>query len=396
MFRSIGFSSGATAWTRGLNRPADVTLASTRLRSVEIIPIGIPLDVPTRISTRTLTRREYVVVRVADGTGVVGTGYTYVGTTGALAMARFIADVIEPILVGAPAYGPARPWQAVYREILLLGRRGLALRAMSAVDIALWDLLGQTLGVPLYLLLGGIRDAVPAYASGGYYRSGDALENVAAEMERYKARGFTDFKIKVGGAPFAVDVERVRVARETIGPDARLALDANNAWRFVDDAVRFGRAVEPFQPWWLEEPLPPDDLPGHAQVARQLSIPVALGEIHATRWDFRDMFAERVFSIVQPDAGVVGGISEWLTVAHTAETFSVAVAPHWNANVHVHLAGAVDGCLTVEYFAPEEDIFNFERLVADPLAPTNGLIPIPDRPGLGIVFDKNAIQRFRL
>lgn len=371
-------------------------LEGTRIRSVEAVPIGVPLDVPIRIATRLITTREYVLVRIEADDGTVGTGYTYVGTSGAHATTRFIDDVIGPMLVGGPAFGPARLWHAIYREALLLGRRGLALRAMSAVDIALWDLLGQTVGVPLYLLLGGVRDAVPAYASGGYYRPGDPLDNVAAELERYKALGFSDFKIKVGGAPFAVDVARVRVARDTIGPDARLALDANNAWRFADEAVRFGRAVERFDPWWLEEPLSPDDLPGLAEVARRLPIPIASGEIHATRWDFREMIADRVCSIIQPDAGVVGGITEWLTVARTAETFGIAVAPHWNANVHVHLAGAIDGCLTVEYFAMEEDVFNFERLVSDRLVPTNGQIPIPKRAGHGIVFDERAIASFRL
>jgi L-alanine-DL-glutamate epimerase-like enolase superfamily enzyme len=373
-----------------------LALPGAKIRSVEVIPVGIPLDVPTRMATRLLTTREYVLVRVEADNGATGTGYTYVGTSGARATAQFTADVLRPLLVGTPAYGPGRSWQAIYSETLLLGRRGLALRAMSAVDIALWDLLGQTVGVPLYLLLGGLRDEVPAYASGGYYRPGDPMENVAAELERYQALGFTDFKIKVGGAPFNVDVERVRVARETIGPDARLALDANNAWRSADDAVRFGRAVEVYQPWWLEEPLSPDDLAGHAAIARQLPIPIATGEIHATRWDFRDILAERICSIIQPDAGVIGGISEWLKVAHAAETFNIPVAPHWNANVHVHLAGAVDGCLTVEYFAPAEDIFNFERLLTQRLAPANGHIRIPDRPGLGMVFDDAAIERFRL
>jgi L-alanine-DL-glutamate epimerase-like enolase superfamily enzyme len=372
------------------------SLSDTRIKSIEVIPVGVPLAVPTRIATRLLTTREYMIVRIEADDGTVGTGYTYAGTAGARALSQFTRDLIEPLLVGGHAYGPTRSWSTIYDETLLLGRRGLALRALSAVDIALWDLLGRAVGQPLYLLLGGVRDEVPAYASGGYYKPGDALKNVAAEIERYAKLGFTDFKIKVGGAPLAEDVARVRVARETIGPLGRLALDANNAWRWVDDALRFGRAVEKYDPWWLEEPLSPDDLAGHAEIARRLSFPVATGEMHATRWDFAEMIAARACAILQPDAGVIGGISEWLKVAHAAEAFGIPVAPHWNANVHVHLAGAVDGCLTVEYFALEEDIFNFERLLGERLAPANGRIRIPDRPGLGLSFDEQSIASFRL
>jgi L-alanine-DL-glutamate epimerase-like enolase superfamily enzyme len=126
-----------------------LALPGVKIRSVEVIPVGIPLDVPTRMATRLLTTREYVLVRVEADNGATGTGYTYVGTSGARATAQFTTDVLRPLLVGTPAYGPGRSWQAIYSETLLLGRRGLALRAMSAVDIALWDLLGQTVGLPL-------------------------------------------------------------------------------------------------------------------------------------------------------------------------------------------------------------------------------------------------------
>jgi L-alanine-DL-glutamate epimerase-like enolase superfamily enzyme len=366
------------------------------VRAVSAIPIAVPLAVPTRIATREVLAREYVVVVVSTDDGAVGVGYTYTGTTGARLVAGLIDDYFSPRVVGQPALGPERFWTALYQEVLLIGRRGLVLRALSALDVALWDLLGQVTGRPLYQLLGGHRDAVPAYASGGYYRPGDALQNVERELGRYRDLGFTDFKIKVGGAPFELDVDRVRLARETVGPRARLALDANNAWTLPSDALRFARAVERYEPWWLEEPLPPDDIEGHALVAAALDWPVATGEIHSSRWDFRQLIERRAADILQPDAGVLGGVGEWMRVAHAAATFDLPVAPHWHADLHAHLAAAVPNALTVEYFLLEEDIYNLERVFAERLRPKDGMIPLPQRPGLGIVVDRAALDRYRI
>jgi L-alanine-DL-glutamate epimerase-like enolase superfamily enzyme len=191
------------------------------------------------------------------------------------------------------------------------------------------------------------------------------------------------------------DVARVRTARQTIGPDARLALDANNAYATPAEALQASRAFEEFDIWWLEEPLSPDDVTGHAEIRQRSSIPIATGEIEATRWGFRDLLAAGAADILQADAGVAGGISEWRRIAHTAASFNVPVAPHWHANLHTPLVAATHNCLTVEYFPLQSGIFNFERIVAERLAPANGCIPVPDRPGIGVVLDQRAVQRYR-
>ncbi|MDP8922978.1 MAG: mandelate racemase/muconate lactonizing enzyme family protein [Chloroflexota bacterium] len=370
--------------------------ANPIVRSVEAIPVAVPLNVPTRIATREVRAREFVLVEVRTEDGQAGVGYTYTGTSGARLLAGLIDEYFAPRMVGQPALAPERVWAQLFQELLLIGRRGFLLRALSAVDIALWDLAGQVANLPLYRLLGGYRDSVPAYASGGYYRPGDPLAEIEREMGRYKDLGFSDFKMKVGGAPLDVDVQRVRVARETIGPVARLGLDANNAWRTPSEALKFARAVERYEPWWLEEPLLPDDVEGHAQIAAALEWPVATGEIHSTRWDFRQLIERRAADILQPDAGVLGGVGEWMRVAHAAATFDLPVAPHWHADVHAQLVAAVPNGLTVEYFLLEEDIYNFERLLAERLRPKDGVIPLPDRPGVGLVLDRDAVGRFRI
>ena len=169
------------------------------------------------------------------------------------------------------------------------------------------------------------------------------------------------------------------------------------AWRWPYEAIRFARAVEDCDIWWLEEPLSPEDIAGHADIARTLEMPVATGEIHATRWDFRALIEQQAADILQPDAGVLGGITEWLKVAHTAASFNLPVAPHWHANVHVHLAAAVANCLTVEYFVLEQDVYNFERLVTSEtrLRPQDGQLPLPTAPGLGVTLDAQAITRWQ-
>ena len=369
-----------------------------KITAVTPTTVSVPIDRPTAIATRALGSREYVLVTVETDEGLSGVGFTYAGTVGGESTAAFVSAALAPLLVGADAALIGRHWAAMYQEVLLTGRRGAALRAISAVDTALWDLLGKATGMPLARLLGAVADEVPAYASGGYYRPGDPLEHIREEMTFYRERGFTDYKIKVGGVALAADVERVRAAREAIGPEGRLALDANNAWRWPHDAVRFARAVEEYDIWWLEEPLSPEDIRGHAEIARTLEMPVATGEIHATRWDFQALIEACSADILQPDAGVLGGVSEWMKVAHTAASANLPVAPHWHANLHVHLAAAADNCITVEYFALDTDIFNFERLLTPEtrLAPSGGMLPVPQRPGLGVEFDPEAVARWRV
>lgn len=381
------------------DRPAEDPSAgggAGRVRAVTVTPFAIPLGSPVRWATREVAAREYVIVQVHGDRGATGVGYAYAGRHAARPLAAFVEDVIAPRLVGLPEDAPSRAWDDLFHETLLVGRRGWALRAISAVDNALWDLLGQVTGKPLANLLGGTNDRVPAYASGGYYRDGDPLRNIEREIARYLELGFTDVKVKVGGAPVEVDVQRVERVRELIGPAGRVALDANNAWRSPHEAIRFARRVEHCDPWWLEEPLPPDDVAGHAVVAAALDMPVATGEIHSTRWDFRQLIESRAADILQPDAAVVGGVSEWIKVAHTASSFGLQVAPHWHQDVHVHLAAAVDNCLAVEWFDQEQDIVNVDRFLATPLRAHDGVLRVPDRPGLGLDIDWDAIERYRI
>ena len=363
-----------------------------RIVSVRAVAVNLPLRRPVAFSTRRLESREFVLVRIETADGIEGIGYTYGG--------RLIATAIEvnlaSRLLGQPAGAIEALWRSMYQETLLLGRRGAVLRAISAVDIALWDILGKRASLPLYRLLGGERSRVPTYFSGGYHREGETIDDIAAEAGRAVAGGYDSMKIKVGLAPVQQDLDRIRIVREVLGPDRRLALDANNAWPTAADALPVIRAMEAYAPWWIEEPLSPDDLAGHARLAADLLTPIATGEIEATRWGFLALIEAKAADILQPDACVVGGVTEWIKVAHLAAAHGIAVAPHWNADVHAHLAAATPNCSVVEYFDVHEDVYNFDLVLAEHLTLTDGWINVPDRPGVGLILDEAAIDRYRI
>src|SRR5262245_12927146 len=211
---------------------------------------------------------------------------------------------------------------------------------------------------------------------------------------------FTDHKIKVGGLPVEQDAARVAAASEAIGGRGRLALDANNAYRTVDGALRAARAFEraagPNGLWWFEEPLSPENIAGHAELARILETPVATGEIHQTRWEFAQLINCHAADVLQPDAGVLGGVTEWLRVAHAADAFGFQVAPHWHANLHAHLAAAVPNALAIEHFDLGKDIYNFERLLTEQsrLHVRDGAAHLSDRSGIGVEFDEATVARY--
>jgi L-alanine-DL-glutamate epimerase-like enolase superfamily enzyme len=368
------------------------------IAQVSAITVRIPVTVPTAISTRSLQHREYTLVTVTDSDGVTGTGYTYAGTSAGAWVTRAVNELLAPHARGKPARGISDLYTQLAQEYLLVGRRGGLIRALSALDIALWDLLGQTTGVSLRGLLGSARSTVPAYASGGYYRPGDPLQSIREEVARQRARGFSDYKMKVGGVALREDEARVATAREALGPGGRLALDANNAYRSVAEAIKAADAFAPHDIWWFEEPLLPDDIDGHAQLAARGPIPIATGEIEATAWGFGHLLRARAAHIHQTDACVCGGVGEWLKAAHAAAAFGVQVAPHWHHNLHAQLAAAVSNGLVVEYFALEEGVYNFEELVeaATRMVVVDGVVQLGDLPGVGFRYDQDAVDRYTI
>lgn len=359
---------------------------------VESLLIRIPLHRPVLLAHQTFGAREFNVVRVRTDEGFVGIGYA---RGGPLVQAAVELE-LKPLLLQRDPLASEERWAEAYAATALVGRRGAMLRALSAVDIALWDVKAKVLGLPLFRLLGAEQTSVPAYVSGGYYREGQTLEELSAEMAGYVERGFRAVKIRVGRLDWRADLARVAAVREAIGDDVELIVDANQGYATVDDALLAARAFAEHGVRWLEEPLGPDDLDGSARVAAAGMLSVAIGEVSSTRWEFRDIIERHAADILQPDVTVVGGISEWLKVAALASAFGLPLAPHYFTEVHSHLVAATPNAITVEYFYPDADIISFDALLVEPLEPRDGRIELSERPGVGLDLREDTLAGHRV
>ncbi|HEY0294601.1 MAG TPA: mandelate racemase/muconate lactonizing enzyme family protein, partial [Bordetella sp.] len=237
------------------------------------------------------------------------------------------------------------------------------------------------------------HDRVPAYASGGYYLPGKTPDKLAQEMVDHVKDGFAAVKMKVGLLSVAEERKRIAAVREAIGEGVRLMLDANNAWRDLPTALEYMHAFEPYQPFWIEEPFSPDDIDNHARLARVTPVTVATGEVEAGRWRFTDLIVRGATTLLQTDATVCGGITEWRRVAATAASHGLSVSPHAWHDVHVHLVGATPNATYAEWM-PDDHIVNFRRLIDRQLVAEHGDLLLPQEPGLAFRFDDAAIARY--
>ncbi len=369
---------------------------STRIESVQSCTVRIPLDNATSFSNRRVTDRYYALVRIQASDGDAGIGFCYGGSNAGGLVSKAVRELFAPMLVGHDPYRVEGLWQEMYQEALLQGRAGAVMRAISIIDIALWDRNARAVGLPLHRYLGSYADdRVPAYASGGYYLDGKTPAMLGEEMAGYVEQGFKAVKMKVGRLDPIGEEARIKAAREAIGPDILLMLDANNAWADVPTALRFMDRYEPYDPYWIEEPFSPDDIDSHARLARSTRVPVATGEIEVGRWRFKELLEKEGASILQTDAAVCGGISEFRRIAATAASYGVRVCPHWFHDLHVHLVASIPNGQYVEYF-PDDQVLNFFRLVDSQLQHEDGDLLLPTSPGLGFNFDEEMVSKYAL
>lgn len=366
-----------------------------KIIDVEAITIHIPLRKPVWVGKRELTYRDHTLVKVHTDDGITGWGDTY-GYGAARIISQTIREILRPVILGEDPLDNERLWESMYYGTQQFGRKGIVVRAISAVDIALWDIKGKRAGLPIYKLLGAYRDKVPVYISGGYYRRGEGLKELQAEMERWAELGYKGVKMRVGMLSINEDVERIRVARKTLGDDTYLMLDAEFAWDDAGMAIRAIKHFEEFNPYWIEGPCPLNKIREHARIRKAVSTPIATGGQEYTRWGFFEWIKEEAIDIIQADATVVGGITEWLKVAHLADVFGLRVSPHENWNIHSHLVAASPNALFVEYFDPSMEIKVLDKVVKDPVAPVGGYISPPSKPGYGITYDEERIKQFKV
>lgn len=346
--------------------------------------------------------RTAMLVEVISDEGLSGFGEAF---GPAPASRAIVEDLYKPLLLGRDPMENQVIWEELYNTFRDHGRKGMPIAALSAVDIALWDLKGRALGLPLYKLLGGpFRTEVRAYATGLYRRRvADQAAALAEEARGYVAEGFRAMKLKVG---FGVeeDHRNVRAVRQAIGEERLLMVDANHAYDAAQ-AIRLGRLIEPYGIHWFEEPVIPEDLDAYLQVKQALRIPIAGGEAEYTRYGFKELIARRAVDIVQPDLCGCGGFTEALKIWALASTWGITYYPHvWGSAValyaSLHLAAALPPNPLALF--PTELLFELDRtpnplrdtLGAAPLVRKGDLIEVPAGLGLGLEIDRKVLARY--
>jgi L-alanine-DL-glutamate epimerase-like enolase superfamily enzyme len=363
------------------------SLKSDAISAVTLSLAFLPLKAPVS-DAKVLTGRQKPLTEVAmlfaeigTESGHEGVGFSYAkraGGPGLFAHAREIA----PGLVGEDPSDIQRIWTKLAWAGASVGRSGLAVQAIAAIDVALWDLKARRARLPLAKLLGAHRDSVACYNTSGGFLS-TPLDEVVANASDALARGIGGIKIKVGQPDSRLDLERVERVRAELGGEVPLMVDANQQWDRAT-AARVGRDLEQYRLTWIEEPLDAYDAEGHADLARDLVTPVATGEMLTSVAEHRELIRRRSADFLQPDAPRVGGISQFLKVTALAADAGLRLAPHFAMELHLHLAAAYELEPWVEHFDWLEPLFNERLEIAD------GRMLVPDRPGLGLTLSDQA------
>lgn len=360
-----------------------------KITSVTTEEYSWPRRKPITNGKHTYTHSGLGLVKIETDEGITGIG---LGATGVIG--RATVEHLTPVLIGQDPINVERLWHEMWIP-KLTGRRGLTTRAISAIDIGLWDIRAKVAGLPLYKLLGGYRDSVPTYVAGGYYEEGKGLKELAAEMTENVEMGARGVKIKVGAVSIREDVERVKVCREAIGPDVKLLLDANCAYRHYE-AIQFAKRVEEYDPFWFEEPVAPDDYEGHRRLADATSIPIATGENEYTRYGFRDLIQHQSAAILNADAKILGGVTEFMKVAALAQAHDLDIAPHGSQDIHVHLVAAISNGLILEFYRDSVDPM-WGKIYHDTLTLNDdGTVSPPNVPGIGVDPNYEALEQYRV
>ena len=330
----------------------------------------------------------YLLVDVATDEGITGSTYLWAYSEAGAGALRQVLVELAAVAVGEDPFFSARLWQRMWGRTTQWGHAGMAVVGMSAIDTAVWDIVGKALGAPLAHLLGAHTDRVPTYASGGLWLTDD-LHALAHEAEGYVASGYRAVKMRLGRERMADDLAAVRAVRDAIGPDVTLMVDVNQGWT-TDYTIRIGRHLEVFDLYWLEDPIPHDDLDGHARIATALDTPIATGEKMYAPQGIRALIERRACDIVMADVQRVGGVTGWMRAAALAEAWNLPICSHLFPEINVHLVAVAPTACYLETMPWASPLFQEQLELVD------GTTPVPDRPGLGFTWDEAAVRRVRV
>ena len=357
------------------------------IKAIQAQLFRIPLDeVLSDAKHGDHTHFELITATITTGDGTTGTGYSYTGGKGGTAILAMIKDDLAPFLVGQESANVEALYEAMQWHIHYVGRGGIASFAISALDIALWDVRGKQTGTPLWQMAGGAGRHCRAYRGG--IDLNFPLPKLLASIQSYLDEGFNAVKIKVGQPDLADDVARVKAVRELIGPDRAFMVDANYGLD-RQQAEAAANAFKPYDLTWFEEPMIPDDYEGYGHLSDAAGVPLAMGENLHTIHEFELAMRDAKLSFLQPDASNCGGITGWLQAAKLARDGGLTICSHGMQELHRSLVAgqSADGWIEVHSFP-------IDRYTTDPFKLDGDRAKAPDQPGTGVEFDWPQIQLY--
>ena len=355
-----------------------------KITAVKISMLRVPNNPPVSTYYR---ENRYVVARIQTDEGLEGLGYTMlVGGAGAESVREYLEKSLVPQLIGENPLHVGRLWQKMYDTDRGIRKKGIPVYAISALDIGLWDLLGKSMGRPVWQLLGACAEEIAVYGSGGFLSY--SVDEIVKEAEGFLALGCRHYKMKIGRPNLMENVERVRAVRKALGNNVELLVDANQRWD-VATHRKIGRHLEEFDLFWYEEPVLADNIAQCAEVARALNIPIATGENEYTRYGFRDLIEHKAAHYLNPDIHRCGGIGEMMKIAHLAAAYDLRIAPHLVPELSIHVLVSIPNAALVEVLAGAPS-----GLWQEPPEIKNGMMAPPTRPGHGMEFSAEALKRF--
>jgi len=329
--------------------------------------------------------RAYTFIRVATDEGTTG----ICPASPSPEINTFILDVFKPQIIGEDPFQVEKIWENIYWTHFGNCRRGAPMRALSYIDIALWDIIGKACRQPIHRLLGGHRSKVPAYGSG--INLPLSINELVKQNRMFLDMGFKMVKMKIGQRNMAEDLRRIKAVRDTVGDDVDIAVDANNMYG-VNTAISMARKMERYDIYWFEEPVLLDNIEGIIRLARSTSIPIAGYELENTKYGFKELIARGAIGVCQADATICGGITEWRKIAALAECYGIPMALHGVDQIHVPLTAAIPNGLIVEWMYALGA--RTAELVKEPIVPKDGMMECKDKPGIGIEISEEAVKKY--
>ena len=358
------------------------------IASVETHALRVPRSRPVQSSYARYDALEVVSVQIRTEDGLEGLGYAKIIGTGSASIRSFLDTEYAPLVMGRDPLEVKALWGEMFLHAQSRGRKGVAMYAMSAVDIALWDLLAQRAGMPLHHVLGAVRDRVPVYGNGCWLSL--SQDELLDEVRRYVDLGCFGVKIKIGAPDLRHDLRRLEAVREEIGDDVQLMVDANQRYDVLT-AIRMSKLLEPLEVTWFEEPVSADSLHDQARVAAASPVPIAAGENEYSRHGFRDLIDHGGIHILQPDVHRVGGVTEFMRIGALADAWGLPVLPHTSYELQSQLVAALPNARGCEYY----DWFP-EGFFQESFEIVDGHVTVPQTPGIGSRFAPGVIEQYRV